>query len=233
MPHNSKRGNRHKRKNNNPFVLTIKDQKDNTDPDIWITQEDYVNAFSPLSGSEPDYEPRRWNTKDNIQSTHNCYAYVLNKIASGRDDKPQPGTRVEFQPIGDGEYNCMTFYQRMKADIPGFYLTDFKTKCNPGFYKGFIALAVNKETDAIDYHFYRQDSDMFWSHKPGRTEATKLDASGKKIINPLIANRKYDHFDYNIPCFFFCVNSKLGKIHSKRQSRRKSKLNLDFLNNLF
>ena len=62
-----------------------------------------------------------------------------------------------------------------------------------GFYKSFITVA-NKGPDT-DYHFYRQDNNKYWSHKPGRTAVTNLDASKKLIKNPYLANRKYSHFN--------------------------------------
>lgn len=205
-------------KKNIPFVLAIKDQKNISNSSQWITKEDYVDDFSPTSGSEPKYEPRKWNLNDRIRENHNCYSYAIDKLASGRGNKSQPGYSSEFEHIRDTDYNCATFYHRMKSDIPGFYLTDFKSKCHPGFHKGFLALAIDHHNDATDYHFYRQDKTGLWSHKPGRTDATNRDSSGKLIKNPLIANRKNTHFDYSVPCFFFCVNSKLASLHSSRQS---------------
>ena len=76
----------------------------------------------------------------------------------------------------------------------------------------------------IDYHFYRQDKKGLWSHKAGRTEATDIDAKGKKITNPLVADRDYGRLNYSTPCFFFCVNTSAASISSTRQSR--SKLNI-------
>ena len=35
--------------------------------------------------------------------------------------------------------------------------------------------------------------------------------SGKKIKNPLIANRKYSSLNYNKPCFFACIYSDLSR----------------------
>lgn len=40
-----------------------------------------------------------------------------------------------------------------------------------------------------DYHWYRQDSDGYWSHKPGHSEVTNVDAGGKRIWDPQTADR--------------------------------------------
>lgn len=167
--------------------------------------------FSPLSGYEPKYEPQKWNNEV-VQHNHNCYAYVLNTIASKRSGKPQPGYFAGFPSIQDSDYNCLEFYKRLKKDIPSMYLASFDEKCMNGFYKGFIAL--DTKDDDKDYHFYRMNNDTYWSHKPGRLPATDVDATGKKIKNPLKANRKYEYFNYSTPCFFFCLNNKLSRSRS-------------------
>lgn len=62
--------------------------------------------------------------------------------------------------------------------------------CPPGTYK--VALIYGK-----DYHWYRQNSDGTWSHKPGTTEVTNLDAHGNIIFDPLYAcsnTKLYTHF---------------------------------------
>lgn len=176
---------------------------------------------SPLSGSEPNYDPKKWNVNPNIKHNHNCYSYAINQIHPHRKGKPQPGYYSGYDHIGDNEYNCKSFYNRLKDDIPSLYLTSFEQPCEKGFHKSFIAIDP-KENDQ-DYHFYRQDKTSRWSHKPGRTDVTNKDASGQKIDNPLTANRDYKYFAYNKPCFFFCSNTKLGRAHSKRvQSAKKN-----------
>lgn len=53
-----------------------------------------------------------------------------------------------------------------------------------GAYKVALVIAPN-----LDYHWYRQDSDGLWSHKPGTTPVTRLDNSNNLIIDPQTANR--------------------------------------------
>jgi len=169
--------------------------------------------FSPLSGSEPTFNPKKWNIKPNIKNNHNCYSYAFNQIYSHRKGKAQPGYFSGYKHIEDNEYNCENFRKRLKKDNPSMYLTSFEQPCLKGFNKGFMALDP-KENDQ-DYHFYREDDSKYWSHKPGRTDITDIDASGKKITNPLIANRNYNYFSYSEPCFFYCSHPKLGRQHSK------------------
>ena len=149
--------------------------------------------FSPLSGTEPSFDPVKWN-KPTIKQNHNCYSYAFNQINPTRKGKAQPGYYSGFNHIEDNEYNCQSFYQRLRKDNPSLYLTSFEQPCVKGFNKGFIA--IDDKKDDQDYHFYRLDKNKKWSHKPGRTEVTKVDASGSEIDNPLTANRDYQYFAY-------------------------------------
>ena len=167
--------------------------------------------FSPTSGSEPKYEPNKWHRHSKIKETHNCYSYALNAIVSSRLDKPQPGYTVKFPHISNGNYTCDPFVKRLRKDIPSLYSSTFRGRCKKGFYKIYMAVTTGKGTD---YHFYRQDSNGYWSHKPGRTDVTNLDADKKLIINPDLANRNYDFYNYGSGCGFFCINSKLQSASS-------------------
>lgn len=45
-----------------------------------------------------------------------------------------------------------------------------------------------------DYHWYRQNSDGTWSHKPGELEVTNLDTHGNLIVDAVHQNTLYDTF---------------------------------------
>ena len=198
------------RKSKSPHILSLKkmEQSDNLfNSDNLLS---YSKEFSPLSGSELKYNEKLWNDKESIRTTHNCYSYALGKIRTGLESKAQPGYASGFNHVEDEDYNCKAFYDRLKKDVPGSYLETFDNPCMPGFYKIFLMLDVGN-----DYHWAREDSDMYWSHKPGSTSTTKKDASGKPIKNPLTSNWKYESLNYNKPCFFACVYSDLSTSISK------------------
>ena len=164
------------------------------------------NNFLPLSGSELEYKPELWNLNNNIRTSHNCYTYALGKIVPKLNSKAQPGYSSGFNHISNNEFNCSSFKNRLKKDSPGSYLEKYDNSCLPGFYKIFLALDPGN-----DYHWWRQNKDSYWSHKPGATKVTDLDASNKKIINPLKSDRKFAHRNYYKPCFFACVYSDLSR----------------------
>lgn len=175
---------------------------------------EYTDEIGPISGSEPEYNPSLWNDDTHIKDTHNCYAYALNKISHSVRNKPQPGYFGKFtrNAFADGDYTCDTFLKRLKKDSPTLYLTTFSKPCQEGYHKAFMVITTDENNR--DYHFYRQDNNGCWSHKPGRTSVTNKDASDKPISNPLTADRQYDVYNYDKPCFFFCVRPDNVQIRS-------------------
>jgi hypothetical protein len=191
---------------NKPYIMEIKKIKDN---ESLINSNEILQSnkeFSPLSGSEFKYQPDKWNKNYKIKDSHNCYTYALGKIVNGLDSKAQPGYASGFAHIEDDEYKCESFRERLKKDSPGSYLEKFDNGCIPGFYKIFLALDPQN-----DYHWWVQNTNKFWSHKPGSTEVVDIDASGDKIKNPLKANRNYSSLNYYKPCFFACIYSDLAR----------------------
>ena len=203
--------------NKSPYILKIPKialSKKYIDSDKLLK---FKNEFSGLSGSELKYEPDKWNLSYNIKSTHNCYTYALGKIRIGLDSKAQPGYASGFTHIDDKkDYTCKSFFKRLKKDVPSTYLESFDNGCLPGFYKIFLALDPGN-----DYHWWRLNSDKYWSHKPGASDVVDVDASGKKIKNPLKANRKYSSLNYHKPCFFACIYSDLSQSISSIYSKNK------------
>ena len=185
-----------------PYILSIDLNKNNK---LLYTSTKSKKELSPISGSELDYEPDKWN-KYNIKNSHNCYSYALGKRTTKIKNKPQPGYSSGYKHINDNEYECNFFYNRLKKDVPASYIEKFDNKCLPGFYKIFLALDKKN-----DYHWYVQNKNKLWSHKPGHGEVTDIDASKNKIKNPSSANRDYGYLNYNTSCFYACVHSDLSR----------------------
>lgn len=78
----------------------------------------------------------------------------------------------------------------------------------PGSYPVYFALAPD------DYHWYRQDSTGYWSHKPGPGSIKNKDgdggASDKLITNPMTANRRHGYTHYNRGGCFLWVPAGFG-----------------------
>jgi hypothetical protein len=162
--------------------------------------EGFNILLSPMSNSELDFIPERWNRSD-IQTNNNCYAYATDDIDPRRTVKPHPGFKENIETTKK-EFTCDVLTPNVFKDHPGAYQTTFENQCKCNYYKAYLTVDPSK-----DFHLYRQDSDGYWSHKPGSLKATNLDASKQKITNPEIADRTYKRFNYTDSCMFFCVPS--------------------------
>lgn len=155
--------------------------------------------YMPLSWSELDYNPSEW--KGIVEKNNNCYDYAINnQVIPGTNElyfKQQPGEYANSEC--DMPYNKDNLVRAVKADFNKYntvYSTNliFKEvqryeKCPEGTYK--VALVVSSS----DYHWYRQDSDGYWSHKRGLLPVEKRDYSNDVITDPYIADRgNYTNF---------------------------------------
>ncbi len=160
-----------------------------------------VLCMLPLSGYELDYEPNLWGGI--VENNVNCYGYALNNQLDPKTStlwfKQQPG---EFANAETNDItNEVAMYNAVKADFDAYnkkYGTNLIFErigkydiCPEGTYK--VALVAS--TIDQDYHWYRQDSDGYWSHKRGRLPVTRYDADGNLIADPETCNRDtYDIF---------------------------------------
>lgn len=141
--------------------------------------------------------------------------YYFQNVVSGRAK-----TDVWFRE----ETSCKLMLPMLAADSPAMTWNNDKNmsltetdECPESYY--MAALVVHPKAG---FHFYRRDnkcednaSEWCWSHKPGITNATDLDASGNKIRSVLKANRNYGELNYSEPCAFFCVpQNSVARTHS-------------------
>jgi hypothetical protein len=72
------------------------------------------------------------------------------------------------------------------AQADGLVVTpNFSGVLAPGF-GWYVALVIWPNND---YHWYRQDKNGCWSHKPGETPVRNVDNSGNQIADPKTCNR--------------------------------------------
>ncbi len=172
---------------------------------------------SPKSGSEPTFEPERYNNDPAVYKSHNCYSYSMNVLdpvlvvkcrqeGNCRQRFHQPGALNgdRFALNKTERRTCAMVEKLQKADVPEIERTDFYTKCPAG--KSKIALVVDP---GEDYHYYRQDADGMWSHKDGSNKVKRFDALKNPIFNPEYAARDYrwqnSDLNYEDFCGFYCV----------------------------
>jgi len=174
---------------------------------------------SPESGSEPKYEPEKFNKDPTLYKAFNCYSYAMNvvdrKLAEECKKNKGKDCRKLFQQPGalhgerdalntEARRRCEVVIDLIKKDVPEVIETTFDAICPDGMSK--IALVVDR---GEDYHFYRRDQDDegmkkyletlgfkdrgvgLWSHKDGSNKIKRFDALGRPIFNPQTASRDY------------------------------------------
>lgn len=170
-----------------------------------------------------------------IEGSHNCYAYFLDskvravqekcasicknskskKCPNDNNDcshlKPQPGSANSLFKRGvdksRNKYKCPDMENLILNDNKSLIKANFTTKCPANYYKGAMVIDPNNT-----FHFYRQDKDGRWSHKPGITPISRVDASDEPIYIPHFANRNYkknknnnDSINYKDFCGYYCI----------------------------
>ena len=161
----------------------------------------------------PKWEPKKWEMSDEEHDINNCYSYIFNYKEKNLEDKLQPGQ------LSNDEYKkttCEDIIEKMKKDYEKLgirKLRDINEEIECTNYK--IALFIDNKGKELDYHFYRQDLNGYWSHKTGHDPISNVDASGKLITDPENCDRNYDKknndkFKYNKFCGYFSVKYNGG-----------------------
>ena len=130
----------------------------------------------------------------------------------------------DYQDICTKYQDYVIYYLDRTGNILSFH---FEQKSKKNFSK--IAVVVDEENDL---HYYREDSNGKWSHKPGGREVTDKDAAGAIIHAPHRASRYYPKEDanntglnYSSFCSYMCVprDEPLRIAGGSRRTRRSRK----------
>lgn len=151
----------------------------------------------------PFFNPDKWNAILADLLNNNCYNYATCQKTGTFAQPGIGGCGHPAQSLG-----CPDLIAAVKAD--GLHPSDCDAPCANRCWK--VALVVDpRPNNDGDFHWYRQDEDGTWSHKPGGTPATNLDASGRPITDPRNADRNYQPRggarapNYTVFCGCFCV----------------------------
>ncbi|MBR6765172.1 MAG: hypothetical protein IKM06_01675 [Clostridia bacterium] len=194
----------------------------------------YRNAI-PTSGYENEYNPSLWTWDTELFQKTNCYAYAFNRQTLDSYTLNRPIGNYSYALTPGGYYN--RFISEEDAEIP---TTGFHTNklliiqaiekdielynqlngtnlifeevgryevCPPGTYK--IAIVLDPFVSG-DYHFYRQDSNGYWSHKTGFGPIANVDASNNLILDPYYADRTYYDYSTGSPVIYADYSEFVG-----------------------
>lgn len=126
----------------------------------------------PLSGSEPTFTFRKWNSQKGVGS-NNCYAYAFGSYNENRLWKSTPGESAGLRNYSNYT-KCGTSADKVVADNPKkVYKCSAETKCKPGHYKVMMFVAgCDKKNGCLkagDFHFYKQHGKVEYKIKKGDT----------------------------------------------------------------
>jgi hypothetical protein len=189
----------------------------------------HCSRVSPTTGDELLFDPAIWNQHNGVREAHNCFAYAYGFLDMPNTPKctnekcpisfPQPGRAAGYPKWSKVKgKRCPDVIARALGDVPGSKHATFREQCKKGMRK--VAFVVDPKED---YHVYRQDKNGYWSHKPGGTDVTSVDASKRPIYDPQLASRTYPDsgLDYRHFCGYMCIPSKK---HRLRRSGGKRKI---------
>lgn len=137
----------------------------------------------------------KWNTAA-VQPNNNCYNYANDRItnnfaqpgdASGKPMGAMSCSGVQPSAVSDGLVATSNFTAALAA--------------GKGFY---VALVIWPGVDG-DFHWYRQDKNGCWSHKPGQTAARNTDNKGATITDP----KTCDRGPYTDFCSYMITNASV------------------------
>lgn len=140
------------------------------------------------------------NNSSEYSGQANCYAYALKLSVDPRTNKPfrskpQPGEFAEKSIMNkdwatDAASTKKLIVESVMADceVLGMTIEEVSSSayvCEDG--EWLVALAYAPEWP--DYHWWRQNEDGTWYHKPGSTSIRTVDDSGEMITDPAICDR--------------------------------------------
>jgi hypothetical protein len=118
----------------------------------------------------------------------NCYAYAVGDRSDPDKVVPSIPGAAGGAPMKQLSIDDLRRGLEQDGAIPANAPKDRLPPHRPGFR---LIAAVLSPSGQADFHFYRQEADGRWTHKPARSSVTDKDASGEIITDPRTANRDY------------------------------------------
>jgi len=160
-------------------------------------------GLQPQGRPGPPFNPGFWN-KPGVIEENNCYNYACNDPGG---DFRQPGgiSGGRFNNFPGGKPSCNNILANAKRDG----LIDINPRYRRGCPRGWHKVCVYVTTDAsgfVDFHWYRQDNNGYWSDKPGETPAVNCYPGTNEPIT--IPDQDAHQRGYYRKCGCLCAKTK-------------------------
>jgi hypothetical protein len=165
-----------------PAMLVTRITKELSQPPVSPTEllriPEGGNCPVSQAADAPAYNPAVWNNNSATRQRNNCYNYANDQITN---TFAQPGSAHGVFPTN---IECVDYQQAAAADgLAACAGSNNPLRAEEGWY---VALVIAPDED---FHWYRQDDNGCWSHKPGGAYATNLDNAGQLITDPPMCDR--------------------------------------------
>lgn len=146
-----------------------------------------------LTASAPQYAPSLWSSYL-IQEYSNCYGYALDlrpDPTGVHNIRVPPGRRGVHPDVvrGLGPTDGRELAELLRSDRLVRISPRWSLPRGSGHLVAAVASLDTSVRDGFSSHFYRLDSNGWWSHKPGSNPVTDLDAARQRITDPRLASR--------------------------------------------
>ena len=210
--------------------MTVSNSEPEYNPDPWNKSyvksshncytyflDDKIDSLKTKCSKECEKKQKRERKKG---KQFECPPKNDNRISNCGDLKPQPGDYAYNQgdlSKNNDIYTCKSmenkvFQDNLNNNKSVITKVKFTDRCPKGRYKGAIVVDPGKNPKKGNtFHFYRQDKNMRFSHKPGVLEVENYDASGDPIYSPELADRNYNKrkskngINYKTFCGYYCI----------------------------
>ena len=191
--------------------------------DEWVIYDGIATSGYEVAYEPEKWNDRTGNIKEDVDSicrNTNCYYYAINNQLEPKSMQlwtirfggglPQPGAYygIDIYSLKDPQNGYDTVYPGTSKNLIQYVTEQDYAAYNQAHGGGYIFRPIGRDERCpagsykvalivgSDYHWYRQNPDGFWSHKPGGTEVTNVDEQDNSIIDPQYAewNDRYKKF---------------------------------------
>lgn len=157
-----------------------------------------VTTVASQTKTKPVLNLGKWNNDYSVQENNNCYNYGNDQI-SGTFAQPGKASGHPITYISGQQVQAAAVFDGLHVLVPQPGPHEPPVNAPDGQWLVALVVAPGPLSDPhADYHWYRLDTNGLWSHKPGRTPATRYDGNGDLIADPRhAANSGIDYKFYS------------------------------------
>ena len=175
-------------------------------PGDWAELQGYIKSNRKYTCPDMNYKILADNIEDNKNKYNRYYNNINNLNNTNVNNILHPNDANTLNLNNINISNNLIKDKNNNNQRSVIFPVKFNEKCPPNHYKGALVIDTNKT-----YHFYRQDNNGRFSHKPGTLGVEQVDASGNPIYAVHLADTDYNKskrkngITYDKFCSYYCI----------------------------